>query len=191
MRLPLVARRIMLAPALALAFVLAVAACSSSSSSSSPSASSSSAPASSAPATSSSSSGNAAAAAEITANWEKFFNSSTPTSERIAVLQNGSAFAPAIASLLHLVSGLGAKVTAVTVNSATTATVTYNLTASGSSLLKGQTGTAVYEDGVWKVGDASLCGLIKLVPGGSQPAACNSASLEGRSDGQAGRDDLR
>jgi len=177
MRFPLVARRILLAPALGLALALAVAACSSSSSSSSSSASSapaSSAPASSAPA-SSSSAVNAAAVAEITTNWEKFFNASTPTSEKVALLQNGSAFAGAIGSLSHLVSGLGAKVTAVTVNSATTATVTYNLTAGGSTLLSGQTGTAVYEDGVWKVADASLCGLIKLVPGGSVPAACSSA----------------
>jgi hypothetical protein len=75
-----------------------------------------------------------------------------------------------------MVSGLGAKVTAVTVNSPTTATVTYNLLAGGSSLLSGETGHAVYEDGVWKVGDASLCGLLKLVPAGSAPAACSSAS---------------
>jgi hypothetical protein len=177
MRFPLVPRRIILAPALALALTLAVAACSSSTPSSSAPASSapaSSAPASSAPATSAS--GNSAAVAEITANWEKFFNGSTPTSERAALLQNGSAFAPAIGSLTHLVSGLGAKVTGVTVNSATTATVTYNLTAGGSTLLSGQTGQAVYEDGVWKVADASLCGLIKLVPGGTVPSACSSAS---------------
>ena len=179
MRFPLVARRIMLAPALALALALAVTACSSSSSSSSSSASSSapasSAPASSAPA-SSSSSGNAAAAAQITANWEKFFNASTPTSERAALLQNGSAFAPAIGQPAHLVSGLGAKVTGVTVNSATTATVTYNLTAGGIDIAVRPDRPAVYEDGVWKVADASLCSLIKLVPGGSVPAACNSAS---------------
>jgi purine-cytosine permease-like protein len=177
MRFPLVARRIILAPALALALALAVAACSSSSSSSTSSASApaSSAPASSAPATSSAS-GNSAAVAEITANWEKFFSASTPTSERVALLQNGSAFAGAISGLSHLVSGLGAKVTAVTVNSPTTATVTYNLLAGSSSLLSGETGHAVYEDGVWKVGDASLCALLKLVPTGSAPAACSSAS---------------
>jgi hypothetical protein len=174
MRLPLVARRIILAPALGLALALAVAACSSSSSSSSSSAPASSAPASSAPASSAPASGTAAATAEITANWEKFFNASTPTSQRVALLQDGPAFAVAISGLSHLVTGLGAKVTAVTVNSATTATVTYNLTASGSTLLSGQTGKAVYENGVWKVGDASLCGLIKLVPGGSAPTACAS-----------------
>jgi purine-cytosine permease-like protein len=174
MRFPLAARRIILAPALCLALALAVAACSSSSSSSSSSAPASSAPASSAPA--SSSSGNAVAEAEITANWEKFFNSNTPNSERVGLLQNGSAFSSALSSLIHLVSGLGATVTSVTVTSSTSATVKYNLTSHGSSLLPNQTGTAVYEDGTWKVGDASLCGLIKLVPGGTTPAACNSAS---------------
>ena len=80
-----------------------------------------------------------------------------------------------IGSLTHLVSGLGATVTNVTVNSPTSATVTYNLMSGSSTLLSNQTGTAVYEDGTWKVGDASLCGLLKLVPGGSVPAACSSA----------------
>jgi purine-cytosine permease-like protein len=181
MRFPLAARRIIMAPALALALALAVAACSSSSSSSSSSSASapaasgpaSSAPASSAPA--SSSSGNSAAVAQITANWEKFFNSSTPNSERVTLLQNGSSFAGAISGLASLVSNLGAKVTSVTLTSATTATVKYDLTSSGSTLLPNQTGTAVLQDGVWKVGDASLCGLIKLVPGGTLPSACNSA----------------
>jgi purine-cytosine permease-like protein len=177
MRFPLVARRIILAPALCLALALAVAACSSSSSPSSSSAPASSAPASSAPATSSSS-GNSAAAAEITANWEKFFDSTTSLSERVALLQNGSTFSSAISALskLPLASGIGAKVTSVTVNSATSATVTYNIVSGSSTLLTGQKGTAVYQDGTWKVGDASLCGLFKLVPGGTVPAACNSVS---------------
>jgi hypothetical protein len=172
MRFQLVARRVILAPALGLALAAAVVACSSSATSS-PSSPGSSSPATSAPASSASSNG--AAAAQITANWEKFFSSSTPTSQRVALLQNGTAFATAIGSLTHLVSGLGATVTGVTVNSPTSATVTYNLTAGGSSLLSHQTGTAVYENGVWKVGDASLCGLLKLAPGATLPAACSSA----------------
>lgn len=183
MRFPLVARRIILAPVFGLTLALAVSACSSSGSSSSSSGASSgtpssapvsSAPVSSAPA-SSSSSGNSAAVAQITANWEKFFNSSTPNSERVTLLQNGSAFAGAISGLTSLVSGLGAKVTAVTLTSATTATVKYNLTAGGTSLLNNQTGRAVLDNGVWKVGDASLCALLKLVPGGTVPSACSSA----------------
>ncbi len=183
MRFPLVARRIILVPALGLALALAVAACSSSSSSSSSSAPASSAPASSAPASSApassapASAGSSAAAAQITANWEKFFSASTPLSQRVALLQNGSSFSSAISafSKLPLADGIGAKVTGVTVNSATSATVTYAIVSGGTTLLGGQTGTAVYQDGMWKVGDASLCNLFKLVPGGSVPAACNSA----------------
>jgi hypothetical protein len=183
MRFPLVARRIILAPVLGLALALAVAACSSSSSSSSSSAASSSAPATSAPASSApassapASSGNSAAVAQITTNWEKFFNASTPLSQRVALLQNGPTFTSAIDSFskLPLANGIGAKVTGVNVTSATMATVNYSIVSGSTTLLGGQTGTAVYQDGTWKVGDASLCNLFKLIPGGSVPAACNSA----------------
>jgi hypothetical protein len=75
-----------------------------------------------------------------------------------------------------MASGIGAKVTSVTVKSPTSATVIYNITAAGTSLLSNQSGTAVYQNGVWKVGDASLCNLFKLVPGGTVPAACSSVS---------------
>jgi hypothetical protein len=174
MRFTALARRLILAAAL----TATVAACSSSSSATSAPAATSSSPAStaassSAPASSSTSS----AAAEVKTNWEKFFSSSTPTAERVALLQNGSKFTAAIASLakLPLASGIGATVTAVTVTSPTSATVTYNLTGNGSTLLSGRTGTAVYQDGTWKVGDASLCALFKLVPGGTLPSACSSA----------------
>jgi hypothetical protein len=182
MRFPPVARRIILAPALALALAASMAACSSSSSSSSSAASSATAsstassPAASSPAVASASAtDDAAAVAEITANWEKFFSASTSTSERAALLQNGGSFATAISALakLPLASGLGSKVTAVTLTSATTAAVTYNIVSGSTSLLSGQKGTSVYQDGTWKVGDPSLCGLIRLT--GSVPAACNSA----------------
>jgi len=181
MRFRLLARRITLVPALVLALALTAAACSSSSSSPAAPATSSAPASSPAPVTSSAAASSPAAgstanaAAEITANWEKFFASSTPVSEKVKLLQNGSTFSKAITGLMSLVSGLGAKVTKVTVTTPTSATVTYNLTSGSSTLLANQTGTAVYEDGTWKVGDASLCGLLKLVPGGSVPAACSSA----------------
>jgi len=156
MRSNLLTRRIM-ALALGAALAVAVAACSSSS----------------APASSSSS----GAAAEITANWEKFFSSSTTASQKAALLQNGSKFTSAISAFaqIPLASGIGAKVTKVVVTSSTEATVTYNIVAGGASLLSGKTGTSVYQDGTWKVGDASLCGLFTLIPGGSVPPACSTA----------------
>jgi hypothetical protein len=187
MRFNLLARTITVL-ALGPALAVTVAACSSSSgtsaatSPSSPAASApASAPAASAPAGSPSApagSSSSGAVAQITANWEKFFSSTTTTAQKTALLQNGSTFASAISAFtsLPLASGIGAKVTKVVLNSSTKATVTYNITSSGgASLLSGQTGTSVYQGGGWKVGDASLCGLFKLIPGGSVPAACSSA----------------
>ena len=94
------------------------------------------------------------------------------------LLQNGAALESAIKAFANfpLANGIGAKVTNVTVSSATKAAVTYNLTSSsGGALLSGQKGVAVYQDGTWKVGDESLCGLFRLIPGGTVPPACNSA----------------
>ena len=177
MRFRLLARR-MAAPALGLALAATVAACSSSSTSSAAGAPSSAASASSSAASSPGTGSTADAAAQITANWEKFFAASTPVTEKVKLLQNGAALESAIKTFANfpLASGIGAKVTNVTVNSATKATVTYNLTSpGGSALLSNQKGVAVYQDGTWKVGDQSLCGLFRLIPGGTVPAACNSA----------------
>ena len=180
MRFKLLARRIA-TPALGLALAATMAACSSSSSSSAAGAPSSAASAASAPASSAASSpgtgSTADAAAQIKANWEKFFDASTPVTEKVKLLQNGAALESAIKAFANfpLANGIGAKVTNVTVSSATKAAVTYNLTSSsGGALLSGQKGVAVYQDGTWKVGDASLCGLFRLIPGGTIPAACSS-----------------
>ena len=181
MRFKLLARRIA-TPALGLALAATMAACSSSSSSSAAGAPSSAASAASAPASSAASSpgtgSTADAAAQIKANWEKFFDASTPVTEKVKLLQNGAALESAIKAFANfpLANGIGAKVTNVTVSSATKAAVTYNLTSSsGGALLSNQKGVAVYQDGTWKVGDESLCGLFRLIPGGTVPSACNSA----------------
>ena len=185
MRFRFPGRRVILAPVFGLALIAAASACSSSGTSSTtapPSPTSSSVPVGSpTPAGSSAapaSSAPANAAAEITANWEKFFDSSTSVAEKAKLLQNGPTFSSAINSFtqLPLANGIGAKVTAVVVNSATSATVSYNIVAGGSTLLANQSGKAVYQDGIWKVGDATLCNLFKLIPGGSVPSACSSIS---------------
>jgi hypothetical protein len=181
MRFNLLARRIA-APALGLALAATMAACSSSSSSPAAGAPSSAASAASAPVSSAASSAGtgstADAAAQIKANWEKFFDASTPVTEKVKLLQNGAALESAIKAFANfpLANGIGAKVTNVTVSSDTKAAVTYNLTSSsGGALLSNQKGVAVYQDGTWKVGDESLCGLFRLIPGGTVPSACNSA----------------
>ena len=182
MRLNLVARRIA-APALGLALAVTVAACSSSSSTSatspgSPSAAASSAAAVGSPAPVSSGSGTAgssASVAAITANWEAFFDGKTSAAKKISLLQNGSTFAAIITAQAGsgLAGSAGAKVTAVVVNTATSATVSYDITLSGATALSGQTGTSVYQGGIWKVGDVSFCQLLKLENSGTAPSVCN------------------
>ena len=189
MRYNPMARRVYLAPALGLVLVTAMSACSSSSSSSSSSAASTAAstPASSsasAPASSASPAaggGSAAAIAQIKTNWQEFFNSATPNSKRLTLLQNGSEFSSAVKSFASspLASAVSSKVDSVTLTSATKAAVKYDLTAGGVSVASNQAGTAVLQDGVWKVGDDVFCGLLKQgasLLNISIPAACNSAS---------------
>jgi hypothetical protein len=90
-------------------------------------------------------------------------------------------FASVIKSMAgsSLASEASAKVTKVTVVSSTQAKVTYSILVSGQTALANQIGTAVYQDGTWKVGVASFCGLLALENGGSTkslPAACKTAS---------------
>jgi hypothetical protein len=190
MRFQLLARQLAV-PVAGLALAATVAACSSSSTSAagapsasapaSSSAAASAPPSSSAPASGSAPSSSAPAAAggnakaQITANWEAFFNGSTGAAKKISVLQNGDKFSAIIKAQAGsgLASTAGAKVTAVVVNSATSATVSYNITLSGATALANQTGTAVYEDGIWKVGDISFCQLLKLENNGTAPSVCS------------------
>jgi hypothetical protein len=57
--------------------------------------------------------------------------------------------------------------------------VNYNILLDGQPALKNQSGSAVFQDGTWKVGVASFCGLLSLENSGNTsklPAACHSAA---------------
>jgi hypothetical protein len=182
MRFQLLARRIA-APALGLALAATMAACSSSGSSA-PASPSSTPPASSAassPATgtsaAASSPGQAAsgdAKAQITTNWQAFFDGKTSAATKISLLENGQKFASIINAQAGsgIAASAGAKVHTVMVNSPAQATVRYDITLNGATALGNQTGTAVYQDGMWKVGDVSFCQLLKIENGGSAPSVC-------------------
>jgi hypothetical protein len=133
-----------------------------------------------APTTTASAAASGSTTAEITANWQAFFNAKTPTAQRVKLLQNGQVFAAIIKaqSGSALASTATAKVIRVSVVSPTQAKVTYSILAGGQPALSNQAGVAVLQGGVWKVGDASFCGLLALENGGktsSLPAACHSA----------------
>ena len=188
MRFNPTARRFYLAPALGLVLVTAMSACSSGSSSSSSTAStapstsastSASAAASSSPAASG---GSSSAVAEITANWTTFFNSSTPNSKRVQLLENGSQFSSAITAFAAspLAAAVTSKVDSVSLSSATKAKVKYDLSAMGTTVASGASGSAVLQDGTWKVGDDVFCGLLTEAKSAGitipVPSACSSAS---------------
>lgn len=148
----------------------ALAGCSSSTTSSGPPATTPATPpasSSSAPAGSSEPTSGTGAIQAIETNWAKFFNAKTPTPQRIALLENGSVFAPVIraqagSTLARLAT---AKVTHVTLTGTSQAAVTYSILVGGKTGLGGQSGVAVYQGGVWKVGETSFCGLLKLENG--------------------------
>ena len=182
-----IARRGLLVPALGLALTAAMTACSSSSSSSSSSvaAAPSSAPASptpvattpaaspSATASKQATSG-AAAAAAIKQDWVTFFNPKTSVAAKEAILENGSKYEALLKSQASnpTAATASASVQSVKITSPTGATIDYTILVSGSPVLKGQKGTAVYQDGTWKVSKTSFCGLAALETGGKAPAVC-------------------
>ena len=169
----------LIAAALPVLISLALAACSSNSSSSSTT-SNSAPPSSSAPSTSAPpTTGNeptsgAGAISAIKANWATFFNAKTPNSRREQLLQDGQKFAAVLQaqSTSPFASTAAASVTHVSLTSASQAKVTYTILVSGAPVLKNQPGVAVYQNGIWKVGTASFCGLLTLENAGKPPTVC-------------------
>jgi hypothetical protein len=115
--------------------------------------------------------GDAAAKAQIKSAYEKFFSGDSSVSERAAVLQNGSSFKSVIQAFASnpLAKNVRVTVSSVTLQGADKAKVIYTVKL-GSAGLPKQNGTAVRQNGTWKVGYASLCRLVALQ--GSTPSAC-------------------
>ncbi|MCK1823228.1 hypothetical protein MTQ10_27460 [Streptomyces sp. XM83C] len=111
----------------------------------------------------------AAAEREIKENWQKFFDPATPLKDKQRLLENGEQMAP----VLQAFSGdkRGGQVTArvedTEFTSATEATVTYTLLLNGATALPDASGTAVEQDGTWKVSVRTLCALVQLSGNGS------------------------
>jgi hypothetical protein len=115
----------------------------------------------------------AADKAQIKSAYEKFFSGQTSVSDRVALLQNGSTFEGVIRGFasLPLAKNVNVTVSSVTLEGGDNAKVVYTVKL-GSAGLPKQTGTAVRQNGTWKVGYASLCKLVALQ--GSTPSARKS-----------------
>ena len=110
------------------------------------------------------------------------FNGKASIPLRLGLLQDGSQFAAFVdaeakTSFGQAAKGSSAKIASVTITSPSQASVAYEVLLLGTPLLKNQHGIAVYEDGIWKVGAASFCGLVHLASSKTSPkipAPCRS-----------------
>jgi hypothetical protein len=111
------------------------------------------------------------AQAQIKSAYVKFFAPSTSLSDRVSLLQNGPKFKSVIKTFANdpLAKNVSATVSSVTLENANRAKVAFNIKLGSSSLGK-QNGTAVRQNGTWKVGYAGLCRLVSLQ--GTTPPAC-------------------
>jgi hypothetical protein len=115
----------------------------------------------------------AAAEAAIKANWTAFFSKATPLAKKLDYLQRGSTMRAAVEQFGKdpRTRQASAKITGVFVTSPSAATVNYQVLLAGRVALPSAVGTAVYEDGAWKVSDTTFCGLLALT-GGATPPGC-------------------
>ena len=113
------------------------------------------------------------ASAQIKSAYEKFFAANTSLSDRVAVLQDGSRFKSVVQQFASnpLAKDVSVTVSSVNLQGANKANVVYTIKFGNTSLGK-QPGTAVLQNGQWKVGFASLCKLVALA--GTTPSACKS-----------------
>jgi hypothetical protein len=116
----------------------------------------------------------AAAEAEIRQNWQKFFDPKTSTEDKQAVLENGDRMGPVLQAFSGDERGgqVQAKVTKVEFTSATGADVTYTLTLKGATALPDASGSAVEQDGTWKLSAKTLCALVQLSGNASPIPGC-------------------
>lgn len=123
--------------------------------------------------------GSSSPKAQVKRDWVAFFSPGTSATKKVALLEDGSRFAPLLQQLGSMAQSVSATVQSVTIDSSSTATVTYSLLLGGTPVLQHQQGEAVKQAGVWKVSVASLCGLLALE--GKRESACSTSGTTGAS----------
>jgi Flp pilus assembly protein TadD len=108
---------------------------------------------------------------KIKTAYETFFSAKSSVAQRVAVLQNGPQFKALVTEFANnpLAKNVSATVGTVTLQGANNAKVVYTVKFGGTRLPQ-QTGTAVRQNGSWKVGYQGLCKLVSL--SGTTPTVC-------------------
>ena len=107
----------------------------------------------------------ASATSQIKTNWSQFFDSTKSIEQHQAVLQNGSQLRAALQQQLSnpLSHGVSANATTVVIAADhKTAQVTFDILRGSSVLLHNSAGSAVLDQGVWKVSKETFCTLARL-----------------------------
>ncbi|MCT7356784.1 hypothetical protein N4P33_32270, partial [Streptomyces sp. 15-116A] len=114
----------------------------------------------------------AAAEQEVRQNWEKFFDPETSLEDKATLLENGDRMAPVLQAFSgdQRMGQVQAQVTKVTFTSPTEADVAYSLTLKGATALPDASGTAVEQEGAWKVSAKTLCALVQMSGNGTATA---------------------
>jgi hypothetical protein len=114
-----------------------------------------------------------AAQANISSNWEEFFDGKKSQTQRLNLLESASTLRKAIAqqSKNPDAKNTRAEVTAVKIDpSHTTADVTYNLFLKKTKVIDGGVGQAVFNGNTWLVSKSTFCSLARLgSPSGKVP----------------------
>jgi hypothetical protein len=109
--------------------------------------------------------------------FDFFFATKTTPATAARVLQHGAVFKATLAAQDKnpLGQNLTATVSAVVLQSANVANVSFSLLSGGKVLLPDTPGTAVKENGTWTVAAETFCALLKLQ--GAAPKACDDTSI--------------
>lgn len=116
----------------------------------------------------------AATTTAVTDAYVEFFDSNTPPDRKIALVENGQAFAPTINAQAGspMAQGTTATVSRVALVAPDRAAVTYTVLLNGTPALQDQAGSAVKADGTWQVAQETFCSLLTLQ--GNPPPVCGT-----------------
>lgn len=123
--------------------------------------------------------GDTALVQAVTDVYQKFFDGSTSADQKIALLENGQAFADTIKAQADSPIAKGSKATVSSVKAVGTdkADVVFTVSLNGTPALQDQPGGAVLAAGAWKVAAATFCNLLSLETQGKPPAPCTTGSV--------------
>ncbi|MFF2555959.1 hypothetical protein ACFVUS_33460 [Nocardia sp. NPDC058058] len=110
----------------------------------------------------------------VTTTFEHFFDSSLPVDQKMALVENGPAFAETLRAQANssIAGGASASVSQVDSTGPDRAAVTYTIKKHGFPLLPNRHGEAIRTDGSWKVTAQTFCSLLQLER--SAPPVCDN-----------------